>query len=75
MLKSFTFEVVGSQRINCQGCEERIESALKKVPGINKVRADARNQRVEVLLDTKVAAPSLIAEKLQQVGYEANQTG
>lgn len=74
MLKSITFEVTGGQKIHCQGCEERIESALKKLPGINKVRADARNQRIDVLLDTSVVEPSSVIEKLSHAGYEAKKT-
>lgn len=71
MLKSITLEVVGDQKIACEGCEERIETVVKSVEGVNKVRAHARNQRIDVLLDTAVVAPAAVVEKLNKAGYEA----
>lgn len=71
MLKPITLEVVGEQKIACEGCEERIENALKTVAGVSKVRAHSRNQRVEVLVDTAVLEPSALVDKLNQAGYQA----
>lgn len=72
MLKSITFEVTGDQMIACEGCEERIETILKDVPGVGKVRARSSNQRVEVLLNTGISPPTAIVEKLRQAGFQAN---
>lgn len=71
MLKSITFEVIGDSRMVCEGCEQRVEHALRALPGVHRVRAKARNQRIEVLFDaTKVdAAP--IAERVSEAGYQA----
>lgn len=71
MLKSITFEVTGDQKIVCEGCEERVETLLKGVQGVDKVRAHSRNQRIDVLLNTTVLAPTAIAERLNQAGYQA----
>lgn len=70
MFKSITFEVVGDRKIACEGCEEHIQDLLKALQGVGKVRAHARNQRIEVLLDTAVLEPSAIAERLSKAGYE-----
>jgi copper chaperone len=70
VFKSITYEVVGDQKIVCEGCEQRIEGLLKALQGVGKVRAYARNQRIEVLLDTAVLEPSAIAESLSKAGYE-----
>jgi copper chaperone len=70
MLKTVTFEIVGDQRLACQGCEERVEDVLKAVQGVKQVRARARNQRVEVLFDTAILEPSAIAERLNVAGYQ-----
>jgi len=70
MLKTITLEVIGDQKIVCDGCEQRIEKALKTVQGVNKVRANARNQRIDVLLDASVVTPVAIAERVRQAGYE-----
>lgn len=71
MHKSITFQVTGDQTIVCEGCEERIETMLKGVPGVTKVRAHSSNQRVDVLLDPALSAPETIVEKLRQAGYHA----
>lgn len=70
MFKSMTFEVVGDQRIVCEGCEQRIERLLKALPGVSKVRVQARKQRIDVLFDAAALEPSAIAEHLRQVGYD-----
>lgn len=70
MLKSITFEVIGDQRIVCGGCEERIEGLLKSLEGVDKVRAKARNQHVEVLFDAAVLDATAVAERLREAGYE-----
>ena len=70
MFKSITFEVIGSQRLNCAGCEERVEDLLKGLQGVGKVRADARKQRIEVLLDAAKLDATAIEERLSQAGYE-----
>ena len=75
MLKSITLEVIGDQRLVCEGCEQRVERMLKAVQGVGQVRARARNQRIEVLFDTAVVEPSAIAEQIRKAGYETRVNG
>ncbi len=75
MFKSITLEVTGSQRLNCAGCEERVEDLLKGLQGVGQVRAHARNQRIEVLFDTAKADAAAITERLSQAGYETRIGG
>ena len=70
MFKSVTFEVVGDQRLHCEGCEQRVERLLKAVPGVGQVRAQASNQQIEVLFDTAKLEPNTIAERIGKVGYQ-----
>lgn len=70
MFKSITLEVVGDDRLNCEGCEERVETALKKVSGVGKVRAHSSNQRIEVLFDSSVLDANAIASHIANVGYQ-----
>ena len=70
MFKSITLEVVGDDRLNCEGCEERVENALKKVSGVGKVRAHSSNQRIEVLFDSGVLDATAIAARIANVGYQ-----
>ena len=70
MYKSVTFEVVGDQRLHCESCERRVERLLKSLQGVGRVRAQARNQHIDVLFDTALLDPAAIAERLGEVGYE-----
>ena len=70
MYKSVTFEVIGDQRLHCESCENRVTRLLKGVEGVSKVRAQARNQRIEVLFDNAVPDDTAIAERLSAAGYQ-----
>lgn len=71
MFKSINLEVVGKDRLNCEGCEERVEQALKTLEGVSKVRANARNQRIEVLFDSAKLDATALTECVATVGYQA----
>jgi len=70
MLKSISLEVVGDQQLHCEGCEQRVERLLKTLAGVRQVRAQAHNQRIEVLFDTSLLETTAIAERLGDAGYE-----
>ena len=70
MFKSVIFEVVGNQRLACEGCEERVEDLLKALEGVRQVRARARKQRIEVLFDATKLEIAAMAERLRSAGYE-----
>lgn len=70
MLKSMTFEVIGDQKIHCEGCENRVMRLLKGVQGVVRVRAQSFNQHVDVQFDPDVLDEAGIAARLMQAGYE-----
>jgi copper chaperone len=70
MFKPITFEVIGDQKLVCEGCEERVEHVLKALQGVRQIRARARNQRIEVLFDAAVLDANAIAERLDKAGYQ-----
>jgi copper chaperone len=70
MFKSIAFEVVGEHRLHCESCEQRVERLLKALPGVGQVRAQADDQRMEVLYDAAAVEPTTIAERLSKAGYE-----
>lgn len=70
MFRSIAFEVIGEQRLRCERCEQRVEQVLKELQGVEQVRAQAHNQRIEVLFDSAVLQPAAIAERLVKAGYE-----
>ena len=69
MLKTVTFEVVGEQRLQCESCELRVKRLLKGVAGVGEVRANSRDQRIDVLLDVAATDPASIAGRLEAAGY------
>jgi copper chaperone len=75
MFKRISFEVVGEQRIACDGCEERIETLLNEMPGVGKVQVRARNQRIDLLFDAAALDSAAIAERLREAGYETRLAG
>ena len=70
MFQSITFEIIGSQRLTCSGCEGRVEHLLKALEGVEQVRAQAGTQRIEILFDRAKLEATAIAERLIQAGYE-----
>ncbi|WP_434782610.1 heavy-metal-associated domain-containing protein [Ferrovum myxofaciens] len=70
MFKSVTFEVIGDQRLNCEKCEQRVARLLTPLQGVRQVRAQALDQRIEVLFDTVAVEAAVIAERLGEAGYQ-----
>ena len=72
MVRSVTFHVVGDQRLTCENCERRVERLLRKMEGVRQVRAAARDQRIEVLIDTAMVDVPQLTEQLRVAGYDAS---
>ena len=72
MFKTVTFEVIGDQTLHCESCERRVERMLKPLEGVSKVRAQSRDQRIEVLFDDAVLNAAAIADALGKAGYQAS---
>ncbi|MBN8780345.1 MULTISPECIES: cation transporter [unclassified Thiobacillus] len=70
MFKSVTFEVIGDQHLNCEKCEQRVARLLTPLLGVRQVRAQALDQRIEVLFDTAAVEAAVIAERLGEAGYQ-----
>lgn len=75
MFKSVTFEVIGDKTLVCEGCEERVENALKTLQGVRKVHAKSRNQHIDVLFDSTVLNADTIAERIDKAGYQTKVIG
>jgi copper chaperone CopZ len=75
MTETLDFKVKGAQTIHCASCEQRIDRALKRVPGIEEARASTQTQQVAVTIDPKQIHPEEVQSKLEQLGYKAIPTG
>lgn len=71
VFKTVVLEIVGERKMACEGCEERVQTVLADLPGVRKVKAQARKQRVEVLFDPSQVQETAIAERLREAGYES----
>lgn len=75
MANKTQFIVTGMQGIHCEGCEQRIDRALRRLPGVLGVEASAETQRVVVEMDTNQVGPEEVRERLDQLGYEVESEG
>ena len=70
MTQTVTYKVVGEQTIHCAGCEQRIDTALRRLRGVEHVKASSRTQQVEVSIDPATLNPEQVRAKLEQIGYQ-----
>ena len=70
MQKSIRFEVIGEHQMACDGCEQRVQNALKTIPGVGKVRAKVRTQRIDVLFDEAKVDAAALSERIVKTGYQ-----
>jgi copper chaperone CopZ len=75
MTRTTTFTVTGEQKIHCEGCEQRIDRALRRLPGVGSVEASAESQRVVVETDPDRVGPEQVRERLDLLGYEVTGGG
>lgn len=75
MFKTVTFEVIGEQTLHCDNCERRVERMLKPLSGVIKVRAESKNQKIEVLFDDASLTAAGIVDVLDNAGYQTKIEG
>lgn len=70
-----SFNVMGEQKIHCEGCEQRIDRALKRLPGVLNVEASADSQRVFVKFDADRVGDEELRKRLDLLGYQVESGG
>ena len=55
--------------IACGGCIARIESAVKRLPGVTEARLNFTNRRLHVAWSDGAIAPAQILQALESIGY------
>jgi sulfite exporter TauE/SafE/copper chaperone CopZ len=58
------------KRMHCTGCEETIENAVGRLPGVRKVKADYVKRTVDLEFDGKLIGDSGIRHAIEEKGYE-----
>lgn len=75
MTQTVRFIVGGGTAIHCEGCEQRIGKALKRLPGVEAVTASHKNQQASVTFDPDQVSVEQIRTKLAQAGFAAAPDG
>ncbi len=65
-LEHHRFTVTG---IHCTGCEQRIQTSLKQLPGVRTATANHATQQVEVRVETSRTTPEEVKQRLDFLGY------
>ncbi len=65
-MKELIFNVEG---MVCNGCENRVQNALKTIDGVEEVIANHENGTVKVTLNKEVDE-NTIKEKIEDIGFE-----
>ena len=71
-LETNEFEVQG---MTCEGCTQSVENALSELPGVSRCEVSLAKGKVRVLFDAARLTSKRIAERIQQLGYEAKMMG
>lgn len=53
----------------CNGCENRVQNALKNIDGVTNVRANHTTNTVTIMADATVSE-IILKEKIQDIGFE-----
>ncbi|MBI2303304.1 MAG: heavy-metal-associated domain-containing protein [Chloroflexi bacterium] len=61
--------MVAGNAIHCSGCESRIQGALAKLPGVQKVKASRKTQKIVLALDQEKTPLRDVLAKLEFLGY------
>lgn len=57
--------------MSCEHCVARVEKGIKELPGIQKVKIQLKKNAGTVKFDESQISGAQIAEKINEVGYEA----
>ncbi len=68
-MNTLTIKVKG---MVCNGCENRVQNALKRLEGVSEVQADYKEELVTVKLNSKLDK-NVIYEKIEDLGFEVEK--
>lgn len=65
--------VIPTYGMHCSGCEENIETEIKKIEGIKSVKADHVNKKVTVKYDDKKVTYEQLKQAIIDAGYKLSE--
>ena len=69
MAKRFIRQEFPLEGMSCAGCEGKVERILRRVPGVQEVKADFSNGRVSLVRDPDEAVMTRVKDALERAGY------
>jgi plastocyanin domain-containing protein/sulfite exporter TauE/SafE/copper chaperone CopZ len=67
-------EIIKVYNMTCTSCEERVERALKKVPGVINAMASYSDQKVTVEYDSEIYTKEQLKEVIEKAGYSTKSS-
>jgi len=71
MVVKVDFEVAGEEKMHCSACETRVRFALSRMPGVQEVLANAKTQRIAVVINPEQVTAEQVQARLKDAGFEA----
>ena len=69
MSQKVTLQVIGSQTMNCSGCERSAEFSLAMVVGVQQAKANHHMQLITVTYEPDQVTVVKIQATLEEIGY------
>ncbi len=69
MSETIQLTVIGEEKMHCAGCEQRVGTVLRRLPGVESVAASATTQQIEVRFDPNLVGIEQLQARLAQAGY------
>ena len=75
MSETIQLTVIGEEKMHCAGCEQRVGTVLRRLPGVESVAASATTQQIEVNFDPNLVGIEQLQSRLEQAGYATVPAG
>ena len=75
MAHTIELVVMGEEKMHCAGCGQRVRNALRRLAGVQNVRANAATQQIGVTIDPALVDLEQVRAKLEQIGYQVTPQG
>ena len=70
MSKTLNLKIVGDNTMHCAGCERSITFSLSQLPGVEEVKADWKEQAIQIDISSDESDLENIKTALDWIGYE-----
>lgn len=69
MAQTIHLKVIDEATMHCEGCEQRVGTVLRRLPGVESVSASAETQQIDVNVDPHLVGVEQLQARLEQAGY------